>query len=178
MSERLIKHMVERFLRWKLPEDFNPDCGISFKKFHSEGTPYAGKYEPIGTNLFSADQATEMVRYMVEGVAQEPARAASQTGVEALIKKWREEAKKYPFEPTAIAAKVAVMLCADELEVALQSMKEAEAPAPAGERIEGLVRETVDAWENFNANLPDGEYSGLGRMRIAIRALLAAGGKG
>ena len=30
MTEAQIKHMVDRFLMWKLPEHFNPDDGISF----------------------------------------------------------------------------------------------------------------------------------------------------
>lgn len=67
MTEAQIKHMVDRFLGWKLPDSFNPDGGISFKKTHGEQGPFgAQKYEPIGTNLFDAGQADEMVRYMVE----------------------------------------------------------------------------------------------------------------
>ncbi len=27
----MINEMVSRFLCWKLPKDFAPDCGISFK---------------------------------------------------------------------------------------------------------------------------------------------------
>ena len=30
MNEAQIKHMVERFLQWKLPEDFHPDAGVKF----------------------------------------------------------------------------------------------------------------------------------------------------
>ena len=67
-SKSQIKHMVERFLMWKLPENFNPDCGISFKKSYNENTPYPAKHEPVGTNLFDATQAEAMVRYMVEGM--------------------------------------------------------------------------------------------------------------
>jgi hypothetical protein len=29
MTDAQIKHMTERFLGWKLPENFNPDGGIS-----------------------------------------------------------------------------------------------------------------------------------------------------
>lgn len=60
-------HMVNRFLGWKLPEDFHPDAGISFKRDYSENTPWPQKHEPTGTNLFDASQATTMVRYMMEG---------------------------------------------------------------------------------------------------------------
>lgn len=70
MTKDQIKHMVDRFLGWKLPRDtFNPDCGISFdKKPFNTHTPYPSQYEPSGTNLFDATQADAMVRYMVEGM--------------------------------------------------------------------------------------------------------------
>lgn len=65
MTEDQIKYMVDRFLSWRLPENFNPDGGISFKKTINEGTP---TYEPVGTNLLDATQAEAMVRYMIEGL--------------------------------------------------------------------------------------------------------------
>jgi hypothetical protein len=69
MTEDQIKHMVNRFLGWRLPENFNPDAGISFKKFYNEQMPFGPqKHEPVGTNLFDIDQATAMVRYMIEGM--------------------------------------------------------------------------------------------------------------
>lgn len=71
MTDAQIKHMVDRFLGWKLPDDFNPDAGISFKKTHSEQGPFGPqKHEPIGTNLFSATQADAMVRYLIDGLPQ------------------------------------------------------------------------------------------------------------
>lgn len=71
MTDDQIKHMVDRFLGWKLPENFNPDGGISFKTIRNEHTPYAAKNEPVGTNLLDAGQAEEMVRYIVEGMPGE-----------------------------------------------------------------------------------------------------------
>lgn len=59
--------MVNRFLNWKLPENFSPDCGISFKKMHSENGPWGPqKHEPTGTNLFDANQARAMLEYVFE----------------------------------------------------------------------------------------------------------------
>ena len=72
MTEAQIKHMVDRFLGWKLPRDeFNPDCGISFDKepFNTH-TAHPMKYEPSGTNLLDARQADAMVRYMLDGLPQ------------------------------------------------------------------------------------------------------------
>lgn len=68
MTDDQIKHMVDRFLGWKLPEHFNPDGGISFKPFGNMGTEHQYKNEPSGTNLFDAMQARAMVRHMIEGL--------------------------------------------------------------------------------------------------------------
>ena len=72
LDDAQIKHMVQRFLMWKLPETFNPDGGISFQKTYGEGTPWPGKHEPVGTNLLDGVQATAMVRHMVEGLPASP----------------------------------------------------------------------------------------------------------
>ena len=68
MTDDQIKQMVDRFLSWKLPEDFRPDAGISFKAEFNENTPFPMKHAPSGTNLFDARQAEAMVRYMLEGI--------------------------------------------------------------------------------------------------------------
>ena len=68
MTEEQIKHMVDRFLGWKLPEDFSPDAGISFKPTFNDWMPAPSKHNPVGTNLFTATQAEAIVRYLVEGL--------------------------------------------------------------------------------------------------------------
>ena len=82
MTEAQIKHMVDRFLMWKLPEHFNPDGGISFEPFGSKGTPHEYRRDPVGMNLLSAEQATAMVCHMLEGVPQ----PASSPSLEAALK--------------------------------------------------------------------------------------------
>jgi hypothetical protein len=54
-----VNKMVDRFLGWKLPEDFFPDAGVSFKAPQHHGG------WPTGTNLFHAGQAKEMFEYAV-----------------------------------------------------------------------------------------------------------------
>lgn len=67
-NDDIVKHMVDRFLRWRLPEAFRPDCGIHFDADAAKKlNPQNHRYEPVGTNLFSADQDEAMVRYMIEG---------------------------------------------------------------------------------------------------------------
>lgn len=68
LTDAQIKHMVDRFLGWRLPENFNPDGGINFKKTFNEHTVHPMKHEPSGTNLFDATQADAMVRYIVDGM--------------------------------------------------------------------------------------------------------------
>lgn len=63
----MINSMVNRFLGWRLPVDFHPDCGITFKAEYNEGSPHQGRYMPTGTNLFTATQAKEMFEYVTEG---------------------------------------------------------------------------------------------------------------
>jgi hypothetical protein len=68
LTDAQIKYMARRILGWRLPENFHPDAGISFNPVFNKGTRYEGKHKPIGTNLFDADQAEAMVRYMAEGL--------------------------------------------------------------------------------------------------------------
>lgn len=77
MTDEQIKHMVDRFLQWKLPEDFRPDGGIEFDPISSKGTAYERRREPVGTNLLSATQAEAMVRHMLDGLP-----ALAETGEE------------------------------------------------------------------------------------------------
>lgn len=77
MTDEQIKHMVNRFLGWKLPQNFRPDAGISFAAEYNveynaqQGRP-PSRHEPVGTNLLDATQADAMVRYMLEGLPVTP----------------------------------------------------------------------------------------------------------
>ena len=68
MTEDQITHMANRFLGWKLPENFNPDGGISFKKTFNDHMPVPQKHEPSGTNLFGYTEAVAMIRHMIAGL--------------------------------------------------------------------------------------------------------------
>ena len=68
LSDTQIKYIADRFLGWKLPENFYPDGGISFKRYGNEGTPQQYRNNPTGTNLLVSEQAKEMIRYLVEGL--------------------------------------------------------------------------------------------------------------
>jgi hypothetical protein len=63
----IIDHMVDRFLSWKLPKDFQPDQGITFNQTSPQDYE-TDRFWPIGTNLFTADQARAMIGYMLEDI--------------------------------------------------------------------------------------------------------------
>lgn len=62
-----IKRMVDRFLMWRLPPNFSPDNGISFKKVVYDGMSLEnqGAHWPVGANLLDATQAEAMVRHLL-----------------------------------------------------------------------------------------------------------------
>jgi len=55
-ATRVTDEMVNRFLSWKLPDDFAPDAGITFEP---------SRDWPIGTNLFTAQQARAMLEHVL-----------------------------------------------------------------------------------------------------------------
>ena len=67
-----VDKIVNRFLGWKLPKDFAPDGGISFKRESDYEHPVFGRsvYEPVGTHLFTTDQAKAMFEYCLQGLAE------------------------------------------------------------------------------------------------------------
>jgi hypothetical protein len=71
MTDEQIKHMVDRFLMWKLPADFTPDNGITFDAVAGRDGPSPFTREPQGTNLLDATQARAMVLHMLDGLPSE-----------------------------------------------------------------------------------------------------------
>ena len=65
-NDKVIDCMVDRFLNWRLPHDFAPDCGITFDGCKPDALGYAPSW-PVGTNLFTADQARAMLEYVIHG---------------------------------------------------------------------------------------------------------------
>ncbi|CAB4134980.1 Phage protein (N4 Gp49/phage Sf6 gene 66) family [uncultured Caudovirales phage] len=65
--------MVNRFLAWKLPADFSPDCGISFEKEYNHDSPVGVQYrEPSGTNILDASHAKEMLEHVIQPAPTHP----------------------------------------------------------------------------------------------------------
>ncbi len=60
MGDKQIDKMVNRFLGWRLPDDFAPDSGVSFTPH-----PHPNSW-PVGTNLLDVDQARQMIEFMLD----------------------------------------------------------------------------------------------------------------
>ncbi len=91
MTDQQIKHMVDRFLTWRLPADFDPDGGISFEPTYKGINNIPIKREPVGTNLLTAAQAEAMVRHMLDGLPTAAPQPAPVVGeVEAAVLAERE----------------------------------------------------------------------------------------
>lgn len=58
MKNLVIDKLVDNFLKWKLPETFSPDCFINFD--HEKAKEQNSW--PVGTNLFTAENATKMIK--------------------------------------------------------------------------------------------------------------------
>lgn len=56
-----ISKLVDRFLGWKLPQSFSPDCYVTFDRERAK----AGESWPIGTNLLTADEARAMLEHIL-----------------------------------------------------------------------------------------------------------------
>jgi hypothetical protein len=57
------KQMIGRFLSWKLPRDFRPDCHIYFDK---EAADAFSDSWPYGTNLLTAAQAELLLEHVLD----------------------------------------------------------------------------------------------------------------
>ena len=66
--------MVDRFLSWRLPKYFSPDCYITFDAQRAD----MNNSWPVGTNLLSSDQAREMLAHVLSDAA--PQRAQEDKG--------------------------------------------------------------------------------------------------
>lgn len=69
IDDKIVKEAVDRFLGWQFPDDFHPDGGIQFTRYDLS-KPGIGKQTPVGTNLLNAQQAEEMIRYILGATKQ------------------------------------------------------------------------------------------------------------
>jgi len=158
MNDAQIKHMVDRFLMWRLPDNFKPDNGISAVRpnYAPEVT-----WEPSGTNLLDGGQATAMVHHMVDGLPD--------GGAERKAALWDEEGWQ---DLDAIKAQNALFRAA--LEQAREALEPFELVCNALESSEGadLLDDTTE-WTWGDAEVPF-TLGDLRRTRTALAAINSA----
>lgn len=87
--------MVSRFLTWRLPHDFAPDCGVSFDGRPADAAGYQREW-PVGTNLFTATQARAMLEHVLgnnQGPQASPRRIADLLRERANDPMWADHAE-------------------------------------------------------------------------------------
>lgn len=62
IDKKTLDAMVNRFLGWKLPESFGPDCFVHFDRERAT----KNQSWPIGTNLLNADEARAMLEHVLD----------------------------------------------------------------------------------------------------------------
>ncbi len=68
-ATKVTDEMVGRFLAWKLPQDFAPDCHISFNR-QAALASQPGNW-PFGTNLLHAGQVRDMLNHVIGSADQQ-----------------------------------------------------------------------------------------------------------
>ena len=62
---KVTDEMVNRFLGWRVPQDFSPDSGVVFHRTMASGKPRPIEWWPVGTNLLTAEQARAMLEHVL-----------------------------------------------------------------------------------------------------------------
>jgi hypothetical protein len=78
MQMKPTEEMIGRFLQWKLPENFSPDAGISFKPTFNDHLDPPMRHEPTGTNLLDHQQAKDMLEFVLETIPDSSAAAPTE----------------------------------------------------------------------------------------------------
>lgn len=65
---KVTNEMVTRFLTWRLPEHFRPDCYVVFDPERAK----RNNQWPVGTNLLDAEQAREMLEHVIGKPSSDP----------------------------------------------------------------------------------------------------------
>ena len=112
--EELKQRMVENFLGWKLPVNFNPDGGIIVDR---------EVFDATGTNLFTYEQVREMVDFMLTGVNREEEHRKSVEAAKGIQKSFEELGRKQEqMEQAELIKRI------DELEARIEALVEAVFP--------------------------------------------------
>ena len=162
-NDALVRELTNRFLSWKLPDDFNPDGGIIFCKIINPGTTREFINRPVGTNLFNAEQAKQMIEHLLEGLDFAALRSTPQpkpldppaqgATVREFVNELGNRIRITIEGPTSISENVLTPAEVDELGTALSrhtkkpTQDEVEALREENARLRGALRDaSVSLW--------------------------------
>lgn len=158
MDDNQIKQMVSRFLVWRLPENFQPDGGISFNPMFNEHTDPPMQHEPSGTNLLNYQQAEAMVRHMVEGIPETQAAVAAalmraRDIAATKVQAWLDAEPPYSGTLDEIIADIESLPATILALITPGAMAALEAERARDERLRALMPEIVAALRADSVNL-------------------------
>ena len=152
----IVTEAVNKFLGWKLPANFYPDHAIVFHKDKCEFDRVGGW--PIGTNLFTADQAKAMFEHCLQNTRAD------------LVKPIQAEPDGYCIHVAEHDSRYYV----DDLDEACDDLTNHAAVATAiysADTVRALqleaIRKTLAKCDR-NAQLANGDYQSIENARIAM----------
>lgn len=165
--------MVSRFLRWRLPDDFAPDSGISFTPISNPA--WTHDTWPIGTNLLTAVQARAMLEYVLNMPAGAPRaqkpldETANNAGVATGSRNVSPSESVTPGSPPASLSSAPPSVAGDARE------RLNEAAANVGHITFESMRQCADSWLAVNSLLhelvPDWTNNDLTGREAALAAI-------
>ena len=148
MTDAQIKHLVDRFLAWRLPADFQPDGGVSFTPIQNF---LEAAYEPKGTNLLTATQADTMVRHMLIGMP-ETAWVIEAPGPNYL--EARKLGSQYEFHWTKDSTNALRFFTSRQADMTLMAVREASPKLFAFSALLGDAKAAEHGWVNLKIQVP------------------------
>jgi len=131
VADGLAERAAQVFCGWRLPQDFSPDFGISFKPLDNTGVAW-----PTGTNLFSHQQAKAMFAHCLRAtLTPQPAKPAE---IPPEILNRTEEIRQAMANPVALKRTQLI----DFVEFLLGHIAFTKAPAKPAE-VGGVVTDEV-----------------------------------
>jgi len=147
MTDEQIKHMVRRFLAWKLPENLCPDNGISFKPpFDTE--PMRSRHWPMGTNFLNATQAENMVHHMLDNLPKAEQNEATEADKSVLDKVTLEYNMGDEGEALKLIAQFRIAAKARGMEAAANLAESNSAFPEEGEYIATIIRAALNGGQH------------------------------
>jgi hypothetical protein len=158
LDKKLLDAMVNRFLGWRLPDTFGPDCFVSFDRERAKAN---GSW-PIGTNLLTADEARAMLEYVLDAT---------------FIPEWSllEATQASLREHWAIIKELRAQLAA----APTQAQQPAQQTDEQIDALLGDLDEIARAYDHYEYGLPlvaigPDEEAPIHKMRARVRQWLAA----